>query len=162
MTSEASAVGAQRPVDVVGPPVGLEVGGDHLAVLGQARQHLAELLVDVEQPAVQQEQRRTALAVDLVVHLQAVDRRVPGLRCVGHDILPLGRMPPGYQPQGAPDHPSGVVDHVALLGGGVGGAAAQTLEVLGPSVSQRGPRYYCRLQAITHAPTLMLGCSISR
>ena len=75
-------VGAgERSVDVVGTPVALEVGGDHLATRRQARQQLAELQVDVEQAAVQQKQWCTAPgAVDLVVHLQAVDRGVPRCR----------------------------------------------------------------------------------
>ena len=69
----------ERAVDVVGASVPLEVGGDHLAGPRQGRQHLAELLIDVEQAAVQQDERGAAGAVQLVVHLQPVDRRVPGL-----------------------------------------------------------------------------------
>ena len=60
-------------VNIVGTPVSLEVGGDHLTTCGQARQQLAELQVDVEQAAVQQDQQGAAGAVNLVVHLQAVD-----------------------------------------------------------------------------------------
>ena len=82
--------GARQPaVDVVRAPVRLEVGGDHLTCRRQGRQDLAELLVDVEQAAVQQHQRRAPGAVDLVVHLQPVDRRVPRLW--------RGRLVPGFR-----------------------------------------------------------------
>jgi hypothetical protein len=69
----------ERPVDVVGPPVALEVGGDHPAGRGEPGEQLAELQIDVEQAAVQQEQRCAPRPVDLVVHLQAVHRSVSGL-----------------------------------------------------------------------------------
>jgi len=62
-------------------PCPREVGGDDLASRGQAREQLAELQVDVEQPTVQQKQRCPARTVELVVHAQSVDRGVPGLRC---------------------------------------------------------------------------------
>ncbi len=75
MPEQAHHIGCQvgtgeRPVDVTGPSVPLEVGGDDPASRRQARDQLAELQVDVEQPAMQQQQRRyAARAVDLVVHL---------------------------------------------------------------------------------------------
>src|ERR671913_1578258 len=59
----------ERPVDVTGPSVPLEVGGDDLARRREAGDQLAELQVDVEQPTMQQQQRYAARAVDLVVHL---------------------------------------------------------------------------------------------
>jgi hypothetical protein len=87
----------QRPVDVPGPSVPLEVGRDNLASRRQARDQLAELQVDVEQPAMQQQQREAARAVDLVVHLETVHRGIAGLRCglgVSHDAsLPLAPTP---------------------------------------------------------------------
>jgi hypothetical protein len=87
----------ERPVDVTGPSVALEVGGDDLAGRRQAGDQLAELQVDVEQPAMQQQQRDAARAVDLVVHLEAVHRGIAGLRCalgVSHDAsLPLAPTP---------------------------------------------------------------------
>jgi hypothetical protein len=59
MLQQADDVGGQVgagkwPVDVIGAPVSLEVGGDHLSTCGQARQELTELQVDIEQTAVQQ------------------------------------------------------------------------------------------------------------
>ena len=91
-------VGAgERPVDIPGPSVALEVSRDDLARRRQAGEQLAELQVDVEQPAVQQQQRDAARAVDLVVHLQAVHRGIAGLRCglrSRHDAsLPLAPTP---------------------------------------------------------------------
>jgi hypothetical protein len=47
--------GRQRPVDVTGTPVGLEVDGDHLPGVGEALNQWPELQVDVEESAVQQE-----------------------------------------------------------------------------------------------------------
>jgi hypothetical protein len=53
---------------------------DDLASRREARDQLAELQIDVEQPAMrQQQQRRAARAVELVVHLEAVDRGIAGL-----------------------------------------------------------------------------------
>jgi hypothetical protein len=53
----------ERPVDVPGPSVALEVGRDDLASRRQAGEQLAELQVDVEQPAMEQQQRYAAGAV---------------------------------------------------------------------------------------------------
>ena len=90
----------QRPVEIVGAAVSLEVGGDDLSAGGQTRQQRAELQVDVEQPAVQQQQRRTAGPVDLVVHLQPVDGGVPGpdgvVGSVTPTIVPSGRPWAGW------------------------------------------------------------------
>jgi hypothetical protein len=92
-------VGAgERSVNVVCPPVSLEVGGDHLAPCGQARQELAELQIDVEQTAVQQDQRDAAGTVDLVVHLQAVDGGITRLWRSSH----LGRSGGGVGHVGSP------------------------------------------------------------
>ena len=40
--------GGERSVNVVGAPVSLEIGSDHAATGGEARDELAELQVDVE------------------------------------------------------------------------------------------------------------------
>jgi hypothetical protein len=50
----------QRSVEVACPAVCLEVQGDHPTRARQGRQDRTELQVDVEQPAVQQQQRRPA------------------------------------------------------------------------------------------------------
>jgi hypothetical protein len=60
-----------RSVDVGRPAVSLQVGHDELVALGQGRQDRPERLSRSE-AAVQQDQRSTA-AMDLVVHMQAVD-----------------------------------------------------------------------------------------
>ena len=62
---------AQRPVDVGGPPVALEVGGDDPVPGGELVDHWPEHLARPE-PAVEQDER-PATAVDLVVQVDAVD-----------------------------------------------------------------------------------------
>ena len=73
--SSAIRSGVQRPVDVRGPPVSLEVDGDHLVALGQRGQDRPEHVAGAE-PAVQQDQGRAG-AVGLVVQVDAVDLGVP-------------------------------------------------------------------------------------
>ena len=74
-----------RPVDVGGPAVPLQVGGDDLVVLGQRGQDRPEHLARPE-PAVQQDQRPPG-AVCLEVQVDAVDLRVlPGARSAGCPI----------------------------------------------------------------------------
>src|SRR5829696_3030348 len=76
---------AQGPVDVGGVAVGLLLDRDDLAVPGQAGEDPAEVDPDGGQVAVEQDQRPPAAAVDLVVHLEPVDRGVAGL---GHGDVP--------------------------------------------------------------------------
>ena len=72
----SQAVQAQRPAGVGRVTVTLQFDADRLAGSRQAGQQPPERQVDGGQPAVQQHQRPPG-AVDLVVHPQPVDRRVP-------------------------------------------------------------------------------------
>ena len=68
---------AQRAVDVGGVAVRLLLDGDHPPVLGERGEQLREVDADPGERAVQQHQRAPGLGtVHLVVHLQAVHRRV--------------------------------------------------------------------------------------
>ena len=76
----------QGAIDVGGAAVSLQIDGDDLPALGQVRQqrlHGAGRHVG----AVEQHDGDTAAAVDLVVHIEPVHRRVAGLRGgIGHVI----------------------------------------------------------------------------
>ena len=72
-----------RPIDVGGPAVRLEVGRDDLVLLCQRREGRPEHLAGSE-PAVEQD-HRPPLAVDFVVQVKAVDV------CVGACALHVGR-----------------------------------------------------------------------
>ena len=62
----------ERPVEVVGVPVPLTLHRDRPAAGRQPRQQRAELKFDVEQPAVQQQQRRRrAVRLAVLLHVQA-------------------------------------------------------------------------------------------
>lgn len=61
----------ERPVEVVGVPVPLKLHRDHPAAGRQPRQQRAELKFDVEQPAVQQQRRRRAVRIAVLLHVQA-------------------------------------------------------------------------------------------
>jgi len=67
-------LGAQRPIDVGGAAMPLQVGHDHTPPLGQSRSDRVEDLA-ARDSAVQQDQRRAAGAVLVVVELQPVDVR---------------------------------------------------------------------------------------
>ncbi len=70
-----------RPVDIGGAAVALEIGDDHLAGRYQPGQQGAELTGRHVRPVQEQDGRRVRrLAVDLVVHVEAVRRGVTG-RC---------------------------------------------------------------------------------
>jgi hypothetical protein len=80
----------ERAVDVGGVPMALELDGDHLAVLGQRRDETAQQL-DGHVRARQHDQR-VPLPVDLVVHVQPVDRGVADV--VGHGPCSSRRVQP--------------------------------------------------------------------
>ena len=65
----------EGPVDVIRAPVPLEVDRDHSPARREVGDEGAELLIDVEQSAVQQHQRCAVggIAVDLVVHAQGAE-----------------------------------------------------------------------------------------
>ena len=79
----------QRAVDVGRAAVGLQLHTDHLPPLDQARQQLAKRGADRGEGAVKEEER-LPLAMDLVVHVEAVHGRVAGPRRGrgGHGVLP--------------------------------------------------------------------------
>jgi hypothetical protein len=73
----------ERAIDIGGVPVPLHLGNDDLSRLGEKRHQLPQRLGRHE-GAVQQEQR-PALPMNLVIHLEAIDRRVP---CRWHGRFP--------------------------------------------------------------------------
>ena len=89
------ALVADRPVGVGGAAVRLRVEGDDLAVRGQVGQQRPEV-TGRHVGAVQQQHRGTGVrsldAVDLVVHPEPVDLRVPGLRDGGRGIGHVGSL----------------------------------------------------------------------
>src|SRR5258706_11057 len=81
---------AQRPVDVGGAPVALQVDGDDLPPSGKNGQDRVEH--GHADHAAMEQYHRIAVAPDLVVELEAVDGRVTGCDCTGHDF----GLPPSH------------------------------------------------------------------
>src|SRR4051794_33720869 len=80
--------GGDLAVDVGRPAVALQLDADDAVLACQRRDQPREVEVDAEHAAVQKDERRT-VAVDLVVHVYAVDIDVAAL---GHLGLPCSRL----------------------------------------------------------------------
>jgi hypothetical protein len=82
--------GRDLAVDIRGAAVSLHLDADYLVPLGQRRDECGEVEIDSQHAAVQQDKQRPG-AIDLVVHVQAVDICVPGVTRL-HSLCPPESM----------------------------------------------------------------------